>query len=95
MPSDCGFCPSLSHCREIISLFVVKFSHFAVMISFLVVNFKFAPGMIASGLFENFIHNAQFQSVMAVPATSVTAAMMLSCTASALTIYSLVNLFEQ
>jgi len=33
--------------------------------------------MIASGFFENFINNALLQSVMAVPAISATATVML------------------
>ena len=62
--------------NEIISLFAVFLPVLAVLISFFAANFKFAPRMNASGFFQNFINNAPFQSVMAVPATSATAAVM-------------------
>ena len=47
------------------------------MFPFLKVNFKFEPWMITSGFFENFMNNALFQSVVAVPAISATATVIL------------------
>ena len=64
------------HGPEIISLFAVFLPGFVVLHPFFAANFKFAPRMNASGFFQNFINNALFQSVMAVPATSATAAVM-------------------